>query len=220
MEHPILFSAPMVNAILEGRKTQTRRIINQKDNPHDFLGGIQEDKNDPLNWGFQNPEVMSHFVTLPEQRCKLGSKGDTLWVRENFRFGAGYDNVKPSAVPKEPFVKVWYEADGDTPPHGFGKQRPSIFLPRYFSRLTLRITDIRVERLQSISAEDALAEGSYLGKCSCFPPARNPIESMMKQTWCHQHGNEFSDLWKNINGAESWDSNPFVWVIGFERVRK
>jgi hypothetical protein len=209
MERPVLFSAPMVNAILEGRKTQTRRIINQKDNPHDFLGGIQEDKDDPLNWGFENPDVMAHFVTLPEQRCAHGRVGDTLWVRENFRFGAGYDNVKPSAVPKESFVKVWYEADGETPPHGFGKQRPSIFLPRYFSRLTLKITDIRVERLQSISDSDAVAEG--VRDLGDGVGEMNMSYGIQKALFCN--------LWKKINGAASWDSNPFVWVIGFERVR-
>jgi len=217
MEKPILFSAPMVNAILEGRKTQTRRVMTVQ--PPDWYNGHVDiaSKDAFAVWlGETESQDESHGGEL---KFPYGNIGDSLWVRENFRFGTGYDNVKPSSVPKETYVKVWYEADGNAP-HGFGFQRPSIFLPRYFSRLTLRITDIKVERLQDISAEDAVAEGSYLGKCSCFPKPRTPIESMMKQTWCHVHGNEFSDLWKNINGEESWKSNPFVWVISFERVQK
>lgn len=209
-ERPILFSAPMVNAILEGRKTQTRRIADFEHKSH--WGDT------PLSLlhvhGEAVPRVaVGRYLTEIEA---YGAIGDTLWVRENFRFGTGYDNVKPSAVPKEPFVKVWYEADGDTPPHGFGKQRPSIFLPRYFSRLTLRITDIRVERLQSISEEDAQAEGAayHNGGEIGHSGWRHDLKDV------HPTARQsFGRLWCEINGRESWDSNPFVWVIGFERVR-
>jgi len=213
-ERPILFSAPMVNAILEGRKTQTRRMMEVQ--PPDWYDGyVDKASNDAFAVWLGETEK-DDATQGGELKFPYGNEGDTLWVRENFRFGTGYDNVKPSAVPKEPFVKIWYEADGDTPPHGFGKQRPSIFLPRYFSRLTLRITDIRVERLQSISEEDAQAEGAAYHNGGAIGNSgwRHDLKDV------HPTARQsFGRLWCEINGRESWDSNPFVWVIGFERVR-
>lgn len=208
MEHPILFSAPMVNAILEGRKSQTRRVMKTQ-MPENFwrTGGVDiagdyayavpladDEKNDRL---------------LDECKFPYGNIGDRLWVRENIRFGKGYDGVKPKDIPKEPHIKRWYEADtglGQVP-HGFGVLRPSIFMPRYFSRITLEITGIRVERLQDISESDAIAEG-----CAATS-AQDSATFGDSNLPSHQ----FKNLWKTINGQESWDSNPFVWVIEFTR---
>lgn len=213
----MLFSAPMVNAILEGRKTQTRRVMTVQ--PPDWYNGHVDIASKDAFAVWLGETESQDEMHGGELKFPYGNIGDSLWVRENIRFGKGYDGVKPKDIPKEPHIKRWYEADtgmGEVP-NGFGVVRPSIFMPRYFSRITLDITGIKVERLQDMSKEDAKAEGSYLGKCECFPPPRTPIESMMRQTWCHQHGNEFKDLWVTLNGQESWDSNPFVWVIEFKQ---
>ena len=157
---PILFSAPMIRALLDGRKTQTRRIVKQRTNPHDFLGGLGDDKNAPHNWGFENPDLPGHFITLPEQRYPYGRPGDLLWVRENFT------TLTVPAAGFPDHEEVWYKAFTDEiRPVGNYEQavkelkwKPSIHMPRAFSRLTLEITDIRVHRLQEISDEDAKAE--------------------------------------------------------------
>ena len=186
-ENPILFSAQMVRAILEGRKTQTRRVVKQKQNPHDFLGGINDSRNDPYNYGFENPEILGNFITLPEQRCPYGETGDHLWIRENFW------------QDKETGEMLGYCAEDEEKysNNKTVKKSSPIYMPRAFSRVTLEITDIRVERLQDISEEDALAEGI--------------------QVWESELPSEqFNDLWVSINGEQSWDKNPFVWVIEFK----
>lgn len=188
-EKPILFSAQMVRAILQGHKTQTRRVVKQKQNPHDFLGGINDSRNDPYNYGFENPEVLGDFITLPEQRCPRGRKGDHLWIRENFW------------QDKETGEILGYCADdeGKYANNKTVKKTPSIHMPRLASRITLEIMGIRVERLQDISEEDSLAEGLH-GRI-------DNIESPLEQ---------FKDLWSSINGERLWDENPFVWVIEFK----
>lgn len=185
-EKPILFSGEMVRAILHGHKTQTRRIIKQRQNTHDFIGGIGDDKNDPYNWGFEHPDVMSCFVTLPEQRCPYGSVGDKLWVREKFREICGG------------FIYAADFSDADQ-----FKWKPSIHMPRTACRIVLEIINIRIERLHDISDADALAEGVDRTNTSIsgYAAAR------------------FKTLWQSINGTESWEENPFVWVIEFKRVK-
>lgn len=210
-ERPILFNAEMVRAILDGRKTQTRRVITQDKNPHDFLGGIGEDRNDPYNWGFENPDVPSHFITLPEQRCPYGSKGDLLWVRENYCLPVQYNDFSPDEC-KGSAPQIHYIAT-DKNRDLWGKQRPSIHMPRWASRIDLLIKNIRVERLQDISEEDAWAEGGWeepnLG--FTFDGKTGNTDSMIY---------EFSNLWQSIHpsGPKSWEANPFVWVIEFERI--
>lgn len=188
-EKPILFSAQMVRAILEGRKTQTRRVVKQKQNPHDFLGGINDSRNDPYNYGFENPEFQGHFITLPEQHCPYGRIGDHLWIRENFW------------QDKETGEILGYCADDEEKysNNKTVKKTPSIYMPRWDSRITLGITDIRVERLQDINEKDAQAEGMH-GRI-------DNLESPLEQ---------FKDLWSSIKGERSWDENPFVWVIEFK----
>lgn len=231
MEHPILFSAPMVNAILEGRKTQTRRIMNPQ-MPENFwrTGGVDTAGDCAYAVPLADDEKDDHL--FPECKFPYGNVGDTLWVRENIRFGKGYDGVKPKDIPKEPHIKRWYEADtglGQVP-HGFGVLRPSIFMPRYFSRITLEITGIRVERLQDISEKDAQAEGTpenmtyvpvQVGQeaMEALKAAGHTqfIERMVNPPVMQDWRAGFSRLWQSINGQESWDSNPWVWVIEFKR---
>ena len=201
----------MVRAILEGRKTQTRRVLKQRQNPHEFLGGIGEDKNDPHNWGFENPDVPSHFVTLPEQRSPYGQVGDQLWVRETWATSKSLDHVKPSDLAKG--APIQYIADQTCNVNNFeekslynvGKSRPSIFMPRWASRINLMVTNVRVERLLDITQSDACAEGVAL------------------QSWFQNNAagttpiKQFKALWQSINGVDSWDKNPWVWVVEFQR---
>lgn len=204
-ERPILFSGEMVRAILEGRKTQTRRIV--KPQPSDtFLPQIGEyqrtltDRKD----GEQFPDPVVRFGASDENEnypCPYGQPGDRLWVRETFAFNG------------ERFI---YRADqyDDTMPslaiQAGGKWKPSIFCTRAASRITLEIVSVRVERLQDISCEDALAEGIDHYCPGVTAALRGESESDPVQ--------EYRELWESINGHSSWEQNPWVWVIEFQRI--
>lgn len=222
-ERPILFSGPMVRAILDGRKTQTRRVI--KPQP------MTVDDTVPQPWPVivgKGPQVEWFGRKVPDKHrelpCPFGRVGDRLWVRENFRIHS-LDNDKPPADAPEGRRTVHYEADGApenevvrceiTSPAGnkigasripaafFGKLRPSIHMPRWASRITLEITGVKVERLQEISEEDAVAEGMEersVAAIGLTPASR------------------FEMLWRDLHGPESWASNPWVWAISFKRV--
>lgn len=229
---PILFSAAMVAAILDGRKTQTRRVMKTQ-MPENFWreGGIDTAGEYAYAVPLAEEEKDDHLV----HECKFpyGNIGDTLWVREEHYRVGHWEKCGKTKTGKQ---KWKFVADisgdvrySDNPPSDFmvsrSKEYPDVnlwykrlarFMPRSLSRIRLEITDIRVERLKDISQSDALSEGSYLGKCDCFPKPRTPIEAMVSQTWCHVHGQEFKNLWKSINGADSWDENPWVWVISFK----
>lgn len=127
-------------------------------------------------------------------KCPYGKVGDVLWVRET--------TTLESITDKAPFHTI-YKADvGENYPMGSSNWTPSIFMPKAACRIFLEITDIRVERLRDISEEDAKAEGVYVAEC------------------CHAYYHGFSLLWQKINGAESWDANPWVWAISFKRITK
>lgn len=212
-ERPILFSAPMVRAILEGRKTQTRRIWKMPKGCEWYgpgngglggeAGGDFAQTNGPGWWH------------VSELCCPYGDVGDRLWVRESwnvFQFSQdGDENWPLDQISKEDpreecerfHIEVDYAAKG-----GDGPWRPSIHMPRWASRITLEITEIRVERLNAISEEDAKAEG---------------VEGQHFQTlnpWVGYlvYREPFAQLWEKINGKGSWESNPWVWVISFKRV--
>lgn len=202
-ERPILFSAPMVRAILDGRKTQTRRIV--KPQPH---AGVR--KSPFVASGLED----GHGRGL---RCPFGAPGDRLYVKEAVRFPAACDGFAPSAI--APNVPIWYEADGAkaniTNAGQCGRYRHAMFMPRWASRITLEITDVQVQRLQEISDEDALAEGlrsdgSLGAQCSVELPGHRTHHDSPKEC--------FRLLWESIHGPGSWDVNPFVWVIVFRRI--
>lgn len=198
-ERPILFSGPMVQAIRAGTKTQTRRIIKQQ--PTKPLSGYVIYSTEP------NCSERFHFSNGDDdaageyRKCPYGHPGDRLWVRESLH------NENGLAV---------YNADGEIVEYTQGTygrwqwtrdSLPSIHMPRKASRLTLEITGVRAERLHQISEADALAEGCD-GKC--------PVGNI--QAWRDgPHVYHFAQLWEQINGTESWDSNPWVWVINFKR---
>ena len=201
-ERPILFSAPMVNAILEGRKTMTRRVVKTKLN---LLRTITNDEfrdASPYPLAADTGNLTHYFmiengpIGIP---CPKGKPGDKLWVRESF---VAFDENTP-----ENTGEVFYRADKDYD----WIWKPSIFMPRKYSRITLEITDVRVERLQKISGKDCIAEGiPKRRKLSDGTPLEGDIWREAKD--------EFKALWESINGAGSWEANPWVWVISFKRV--
>lgn len=183
-ERPILFSAPMVRAILEGRKTMTRRVATKIKAPKVWTmpKGIDS---------FWN--VNPCWRETPGELCPYGQPGDRLWVRETWTNESGYTKDVCYRASALPFI-----ADGI-------KWKPSIFMPRAFSRITLEITNVRVERLNDISEEYAKGEGADGLKYS-------------GQGFEHCIYREaFRTLWDSINGPGSWDANPLVWVVEFKR---
>lgn len=189
-ERPILFSGPMVRAILEGRKTQTRRAVK----------GQRDMEFDPADPHF-GPYWLSYATEAEGEdakvRCPYGKPGDRLWVRETWAVQHEYDAFAPSEIGSS--ARWHYAATEDL---GGLRKRPSIFLPRRGSRITLEITDVRVERLQQISDADALAEG-------CSTVDMRSGDSL---------ASVYARLWQSINGPESWVTNPRVWVVEFRRV--
>ena len=202
-ERPIIFRAEMVRAILAGRKTQMRRIVK------------------PCHMATVDAE---QFPILA--MCPYGSPGDRLWVRETCR---------AEAIDDEGLCGVRYVADKQFMPientreasdrwvqlywyRGMeGATVPPIHMPRWASRITLEITDVRVERLQDISEDDCLAEGI----------AQVVREKLPGIQQCGEYDTidvdpvaEYRDLWESINGPESWAANPWVWVIGFKKLEQ
>ncbi|HCF3848856.1 TPA: hypothetical protein RNI42_000264 [Pseudomonas aeruginosa] len=203
-ERPILFNDQMVRAILEGRKTVTRRVV--KPQP-DFLGSMV-DPNTP----FKTLDAGLHARIT----CPYGEPGDRLWVREAWAADAQVDAIAPSDLSQgEP---IWYPADLSVRQTGCsmiskGRVRPSIHMPRWASRILLEITAVRVERLQDISEEQALAEGVRGEPCDHTRQACADIGC-----WGDTAKGAFGFLWESLNGEGSWAANPWVWVVEFKRV--
>lgn len=203
-ERPILFTGPMVRAILEGRKTVTRRVV--KPQP-DFLGSMV-DPNTP----FKTLDAGLHARIT----CPYGEPGDRLWVREAWAADAQVDAIAPSDLSQgEP---IWYSADLSVRQTGCsmiskGRVRPSIHMPRWASRILLELTAVRVERLQDISEEQALAEGVRGEPCDHARQACADIGC-----WGDTAKGAFGFLWESLNGEGSWAENPWVWVVEFKRV--
>lgn len=176
---PILFSGPMVRAILEGRKTQTRRIV--KPQPDNAIRPVPDEDPEPY-WNVGGFRLRSDASNPIRPKAR---PGEEMWVRETWNGTQGEG--------------VAYRA---TEPHMDGEPwRPSIFMPRWASRLTLAVKAVRVERLQGISEQDAKAEGVIPGERS---PSLLPCQRA------------YRELWNEINGPGSWDANPWVWVYEFE----
>ncbi|HBP0492474.1 TPA: hypothetical protein ACQRM7_000708 [Pseudomonas aeruginosa] len=201
-ERPILFSGPMVRAILEGRKTVTRRVV--KPQP-DFLGSMV-DPNTP----FKTLDAGLHARIT----CPYGEPGDRLWVRETWGLqvrsyggGAGEFIVYRATNPDAIYCR---SSEGREYPV---KWKPSIHMHRHSSRILLEITAVRVERLQDISEEQALAEGVRGEPCDHARQACADIGC-----WGDTAKGAFGFLWESLNGEGSWAANPWVWVVEFKRV--
>lgn len=154
---PILFSAPLVKALLAGTKTQTRRAV--KPQPHEGRVAFTRSKQWPDQWFLHSIGGSPTQDFISEFRCPYGTSGDQLWVRESWRSGVEWDDAKPSEIDPLVCSDVQYVADVPTKSEAWGKGRPSIFMPRWASRITLEVTDVRVERLQDITHDDCVAEG-------------------------------------------------------------
>lgn len=217
-ERPILFSGSMVRAILQGRKTQTRRVA--KDVKHPDLGNLYA------------PGVLAREPAhVIHRACSYGQPGDRLWVRETW---------SPDATTMYPCPNYWYAASDsfqsgsshDCPKqwrgnyadclacweesHGKFRWRPSIHMPRKASRISLEVVSVKVERLNAISEEDALAEGVEV-----FEDGAGwglPLAGGKMGPWRRHATEVYEDLWESINGPGSWNKNPWVWVVEFKRV--
>jgi hypothetical protein len=218
-ERPILFKGEMVRAILDGRKTQTRRVMKPppKPTPADFPGPAGHWWPSQKHKSMLGVErEMQKWKGLAGSACPYGDTGDLLWVRETW--GAVWPADEPVPLRQ---CEIEYRADlppgctdrpGEWPAdEGNGpevpKWRPSIHMPRWASRITLRITDIRVERLQDITEDDAWAEGC------------DPVVHPDGAVDCGTRKTTFASLWNKINGPGAWGANPWVWVMAFERVK-
>jgi len=200
-EHPILFSTDMVKAILEGRKTMTRRVI--KPQPTDAgLEFATACEGEFSAWQDDGLNLDEHSEDGgPCQRiCPYGQVGDRLWVRETFVL-TNYQTPVYRADFKD--VNGYYWSSIASDPKDV-KWKPSIYMPRWASRINLEITEIRVERVQEISEEGAKAEG---------------IEALKPSMCCYTNRYCFEVLWESINAKRgySWEANPWVWCISFKR---
>lgn len=212
-ERPILFSAPMVRALLDGSKTQTRRVCKvQPTRERHFTG-------DGMAIVKKNCAT-SIYSPLVQLLCPYGQPGDRLWVRESYRLrreslnGAPMDSVAPSMFCDS---TRHFEADGNAPSWA-GKLRPSIHMPRWASRILLEVVSVRVERLQDISEEDAKAEGiepHEVRQFAIFGLSKAERAAVYRDAAV----GPYQGLWEQINGAGSWDANPWVWVVEFKRVK-
>ena len=203
-ERPILFSGAMVRAILAGNKTQSRRIV--KPSPSPDIECFQQNEMLPQIWHgmFRHTDGKLYRKSW-DDKCPYGKPGDQLWVREVFRV---YDSSKECACYDECRCAKYHGSPiyRATDELAVGPWRPSIHMPRKFSRITLEITGIRVERLQAIGPADCDAEG---------------IERTTAHTrdgaGCLARIDDYRALWESINGPGSWAANPWVWVIGFRK---
>ncbi|EDW9823526.1 hypothetical protein GTR05_002646 [Salmonella enterica] len=205
-ERGIIFNGEMVRAILEGRKTQTRRPIKWKQTRFTEIGEREDGSNWP--WSEDTEKVCDCW-----HPCPFGAVGDRIWVRETFGWqirrdplgGTGEFRVYRATTPDA----VRYQtASGEAAPM---KWVPSIHMPRRASRITLEITDVRVERVQDISQRDAIAEGGPPDHPSFSKISREMGFSDWPRSW-------FAQTWWGIYGREAWNTNPWVWVIEFKRV--
>lgn len=216
-EHPILFSGEMVRAILEGRKTQTRRVIKPEPVGCDECGIV---------WHKGNRSIIApdaeRFALMMTRRCPYGRAGDELWVRETHHIdwypdGALDARGNPGTV--------HYRADTDVISQSWdGQWRPSIFMPRWASRITLEVTGVRVERVQNISIGDIRAEGiekqfdwvSY-DMIMAFRELWDSINA--QRTIIHEWEDDQGTIHRDeVPGGYSWDSNPWVWVVEFRQI--
>ena len=207
-ERPIIFSTEMVRAILDGTKTMTRRTW-----------GLEKINKDPDNWIWLEGSSMVNqgrftFYNDKEDsilviKCPYGGVGDFLVIKETWASENRYNHLKPSEIPDT--AKIFYLASESYDPFKMGIIRPSIFMPYKFSRGKFEITKVRVERLQEITEEDAIAEGIKV--------VDNTSEKIYSPpNYPDIHRDIFIGLWDSLNAKRGygWETNPFVWVLSFK----
>ncbi|MEL2089765.1 hypothetical protein [Klebsiella pneumoniae] len=213
-ERGMIFNSEMVRAILDGRKTQTRRPIKWKQTRFTEIG----ERDDGSKWPWSEDAEHACDFWHP---CPFGAVGDRIWIRESF-FPAPLE--MQYTPPRKTMWNIAYRdgvqmeklAPAEYNPliYNYERWTPSIHMPRWASRILLEITDVRVERLNAISEEDARAEGIIDGGClNCGEPepcgCANPEPDAT---------DAFAYLWQSIYGQDNWNANPWVWVIEFKRV--
>lgn len=210
----------MVRAILDGAKTQTRRIIGPQPDGDTAGMVLCDDGEHWMNYVLpMDPADVRATDLSTGWKCPYGAKNDTLWVRETHAFIWPGDHSVPE---RECNVEYRADTDGESLPGDWPEDmrgdperplwRPSIHMPRWASRLTLRVENVRVERLQDISEDEAKAEGIKPSDKPGFyeTPARDYAKPRVA----------FQRLWESINGAGSWEANPWVWVVEFTKLDK
>lgn len=216
-EQPILFSAPMVRAILAGQKTQTRRVVKW---PESLSGSFEHLRPDAA-------ALIAEGHKVVDANCPFGQPGDRLWVRETWRvMNAGLRTIALRASPDRHGGHhlsreddAWWDRWGA---RSDGRRwQPSIYMPRWASRITLEVTSVRVERLHDITEDDARAEGVDWSRPEPYgekwddDDREDPREVGYPPAGASFARDNFRRLWSGINGPESWDANPFVWCIKF-----
>jgi hypothetical protein len=237
-DRPILFSAPMIRALLEDHKFQTRRIINFAgiEKVVDFVKVATDMEGRPV---YEMKDASGEHIARPAGKGLVDyhfsprfAVGDRLWVRETWRSHSWYADCVEIAYAAQRGLVGWSEQheqikypNGDRnafkfyAPKGPDFWRPSLFMPRWASRLTLIVTDVRVERLQDISEEDALAEGAdispdHRSQITDGPMVKvGPGTYMSPIAWYHR-------LWNAINGENAWQANPWVVAVAFEVLKQ
>ena len=228
-DRPILFSGPMVRALLDGRKTQTRRIVKPQPFEIDGEWWIDARKNEACRLD----DYVAHRIGCPPYHA-----GDRLWVKESglHKRGPLFELFIHDATPDRYWASPDHRGERLTPEArgkrgaGIGpaltrdqhkamgfKARPSIHMPRWASRLTLEITDVRVERLQDITWDDAIAEGIEPSPDDPGLWRRYGARAWDDQgVWMEDPCGSYETLWSDINGPDSWAANPWVWVVTFD----
>lgn len=202
-ERPIRLRGPMVRAILDGRKTQHREVLR----PQPEYRGSYGCEDEAENWGWED-EYGDH-VSVTDIAQNKYRVGDLLWVRETWRALQRDDALAPRHLADDRF-KITYEADPENrnPLWAFGRLRPSTHMPRWASRLTLEVTAVRVERLQDISEEDAVAEGSQ----------EPSVREVTGARWSER--GVFAAFWNSPHTPDAWEQNPWVAAITFVAHRR
>ncbi|MDY7560241.1 hypothetical protein QN382_10845 [Pseudomonas sp. 10B1] len=234
MERPIIFSAPMVTAILHGKKTVTRRIVKQVES----ASSVSPRSTQPtLSLGAEMAEAT--IESLPArllhstERCPYGRQGDVLWLKETFyaygrweaRFNRGVnreewrflDTTLSSGMNYQYAQPADYLKTSRSDPRPGWWRRSNVFMPRRASRISLEITYVHKERLRDITDEQAIAEGFtalHNGTHGYFANHLPPPNAGISTTPVIA----FAVFWQSLNGAESWEENPWVWVVGFRRI--
>lgn len=214
LEKPILMSGPMVRANRMGDKQETRR-----------LAGLHEINEQPDRWTLdnlldgdgENPKVTARFRYLSSDRfvtvtCPYGAPGTTLWVREHFYVGKGYNGVKPRDLPPPgASLKVWYEADGQVP-DWCGFRRISLHMPYGLSRNKLLLKTVGLERVGDLTEAGAKREGMVRGWL--IGPINNPTQFIPHPDGTYMAG--FRWTWQTLNDPKDWVKNNWVWVLNYK----
>ena len=201
---PILFSGPMIRALLEGRKTQTRRAMRPQPSVVERVYGMPV-----FMWDKRSPNATEAAELV--KKCPYGQSGDLLYCREAFSYQHDYETGQTF---DDPHSTIHFWADGNPDIGEWTRPKPSIHIPRWASRLTLLITDVRVQVVRDISEADAIAEGVQRDSDGW-------IDYQTPGTQCCTSAvASYKTLWESINGAGSWDANPWCWALSFSVIRQ